>query len=594
MCRILIISLVLFCSVSASALSEQKPDSLKNLLHSASTPVENRVVVYAEIAEYYLRNNIDSARYYSESGLEISQTNNHIVGIFSNSCTLAKVYMTSDSLEKAAMILEDARKHLDELDDKRNSLCLFLLLGYVYDVQSDYYPAHKALYTGLKIAEDQNDSAFLWSYYNNLGIHHQNLSDHDRSIAFFKKAIEIFHSLKEDQRRYSLASSYNNLGTAYLELGQVDSAQAYFEKAIMMPDVKGNHYGMFLMLSNLGEVNMMKGNLEEALEYYEQAGRELDSLKGRFKGTTAPLYATHYRSLGNVFLETGDLPGARDYFEMALENAENIDDLTVKADAYEGLSVISEMLNENKKAIAYLKQYQAVNDSLDARRTDNKIIQLSLEYKYEKDLLASQKEMEVQKMNHKRRELAYLFAIITAGGIMISLLLLFLLQRNKARRKHLEEKTVRLEKEKIAEQLDYKNKELATNVMYLLKKNEFISSISEKLQQIPDNLKDDDSMALRDIINQLDKMVADDAWEEFEVRFKDVHSDFYHKLSVEFPSLTAQELRLCAFLRLNMTNKEIAAITYQSPESLKTARYRLRKKLGIERDENLVAFLTRI
>jgi DNA-binding CsgD family transcriptional regulator len=65
-------------------------------------------------------------------------------------------------------------------------------------------------------------------------------------------------------------------------------------------------------------------------------------------------------------------------------------------------------------------------------------------------------------------------------------------------------------------------------------------------------------------------------------------------LGRQFPNLTAQDLRLCAFLRLNMTNKEIAAITYQSLESLKTARYRLRKKLGLERDENLVAFLIRI
>ena len=93
---------------------------------------------------------------------------------------------------------------------------------------------------------------------------------------------------------------------------------------------------------------------------------------------------------------------------------------------------------------------------------------------------------------------------------------------------------------------------------------------------------------------ELDNSTSKDTWDEFEVRFKEVHANFYNRLSNEFPDLTAQELRLCAFLRLNMTNKEIAAITYQSLDSLKTARYRLRKKLGLDRDENLVAFFTKI
>jgi DNA-binding CsgD family transcriptional regulator len=154
---------------------------------------------------------------------------------------------------------------------------------------------------------------------------------------------------------------------------------------------------------------------------------------------------------------------------------------------------------------------------------------------------------------------------------------------------------VRLEKEKISEELDYKNKELTTNVLYLLKKNEMIASISQQLNVLMAKMGEESTRNLRGIINQLDKETEEiDAWKEFELRFKEVHSDFYQKLSRDYPLLTAQELRLCAFLRLNMTNKEIASITFQTTESLKTARYRLRKKLGIDRDENLVAFLTRL
>ena len=86
-------------------------------------------------------------------------------------------------------------------------------------------------------------------------------------------------------------------------------------------------------------------------------------------------------------------------------------------------------------------------------------------------------------------------------------------------------------------------------------------------------------------------MSEDDTWNEFEMRFKEIHEDFYTQLGQLFPNLTPNELRLCAFLKLNLSTKEISSITYQSPESIKTARYRLRKKLNLDRDSNLTSFL---
>jgi DNA-binding CsgD family transcriptional regulator len=158
-----------------------------------------------------------------------------------------------------------------------------------------------------------------------------------------------------------------------------------------------------------------------------------------------------------------------------------------------------------------------------------------------------------------------------------------------------------IEKQKLSKELDFKNieldfknKELTTNVMYLLKKNEFISAISDKLKNTNQGQKTDNETVINNVISELDKSITQDTWTEFEVRFQEVHVDFYNSLSRQFPGLTPNELRLCAFLRLNMTSKEISAITYQSAESLKAARYRLRKKLGLDRDENLIAYLTQL
>jgi len=127
--------------------------------------------------------------------------------------------------------------------------------------------------------------------------------------------------------------------------------------------------------------------------------------------------------------------------------------------------------------------------------------------------------------------------------------------------------------------------------MYLVKKNEFIASVSKQLKAINKNLNESGKKELFQVIRELENMSEDDTWNEFEMRFKEIHEDFYTQLGQLFPNLTPNELRLCAFLKLNLSTKEISSITYQSPESIKTARYRLRKKLNLDRDSNLTSFL---
>ena len=97
------------------------------------------------------------------------------------------------------------------------------------------------------------------------------------------------------------------------------------------------------------------------------------------------------------------------------------------------------------------------------------------------------------------------------------------------------------------------------------------------------------------IARKLKKNAESEIWEEFELRFKQVHGDFYSKLLENFPDLSQGEQRLCAFLRLNMSTKEISDLTGQSISALEMARFRLRKKLGISStDVNLAKFLSQV
>ena len=94
-----------------------------------------------------------------------------------------------------------------------------------------------------------------------------------------------------------------------------------------------------------------------------------------------------------------------------------------------------------------------------------------------------------------------------------------------------------------------------------------------------------------EVIMSIDQEKANNLWKEFEMRYMEVHKDFHQKLTANYPQLTANERKLCAFMVLNMSTKDISSITYQSEHSIKIARYRLRKKLGLGKNENLTAFL---
>jgi tetratricopeptide (TPR) repeat protein len=592
--RNIVILLLFFCFPGINLSGQPEQDSLRRIVFSDGEGPERRADAASDLGNLYLLKDLDTAAYYSSLGLEISIQNTYYPGVFKNSCVLGKVALRKDSIDKAKGIFEYARTYFDRLDDKRDALCILLLSGYAYGIHEDYFKSREALYTGLTLAEQLPDSAFLWSFCNNLGAHYVEMKEYQKGAEFLRRGIQIHRELREDQRRYSLGSTYNNLALAFIGLDLPDSARSYLDKALNLQDVRGNYYGLQSLYGNMGQVYSMKDFLDTALLYYGKAKAALDSLKPGFKGSMAPLYANHYRYLGRIHQRKGEMERARYYFDLALNYADLASDLEVKEDVFLGLSEISESLGDYETSLNYKNKFLSVRDTLYERRSDQKVARLTLEYEFEQEMNAKKRELELQELNHRRRELIYLFFIVTSGGLLVSLFLLFLLQRNRARRKNLEQKTIRLENEKISEELEYKKKELTTNVLYLLRKNEFIGSISQKLNRVLGRLSDEDAMILKGIINELDKTSLDDTWLEFETRFMEVHTDFYNRLSKKFPALTAQELRLCAFLRLNMTNKEIASITYQSPDSLKTARYRLRKKLGLDRDENLVAFLTRI
>jgi DNA-binding response OmpR family regulator len=152
-------------------------------------------------------------------------------------------------------------------------------------------------------------------------------------------------------------------------------------------------------------------------------------------------------------------------------------------------------------------------------------------------------------------------------------------------------RNIALEKEIMQQRINAMNDELERNKKALTSTTlKLIQNSELNIKQMEDLMvvKKISSDEVKRIINQVICRYVSNSkqknWEEFEILFEKVHKSFYDKLSEKFPDISANERKLCAFIKLNMNTKDISAITFQSEETLKKAKYRLRKKLQIPID----------
>lgn len=149
-----------------------------------------------------------------------------------------------------------------------------------------------------------------------------------------------------------------------------------------------------------------------------------------------------------------------------------------------------------------------------------------------------------------------------------------------------EKEIIRIKNEKLELEFKSKSKELAASTMSIIRKNELLTTIKNELDAI------DDKSIVKPVIKIIDKNLKhNNDWELFQEAFNNADSEFLKKVKTLHPSLSPSDLRLCAYLRLNLSSKEIAQLLSISPRSVEIKRYRLRKKLHLLHEDNLVNYI---
>jgi len=155
---------------------------------------------------------------------------------------------------------------------------------------------------------------------------------------------------------------------------------------------------------------------------------------------------------------------------------------------------------------------------------------------------------------------------------------------------------ITLQNEKLETEINFKNAELASSTMHLVKKGELLSKIKEELARVLKHIQDKSALQeIKKVIKSVsDEDKIDQEWETFAKHFDTVHSDFVVTLKKIYPSLSANEVKLCIYLRMNLSSKEIAQLMNISVRGVEISRYRLRKKIGIPSAVNLFDHLMQL
>lgn len=487
-------------------------------------------------------------------------------------------YYSSHDYVKAAQYAEQA---LDLALEKDNVIFMQKgerALGVLFFNMGNYKSASIHFFNALKFSETNSDSLGIFSMMINLGAVHDRLRDFDKALDYYLRGQTLLTKMSMDPKvkKNYLTSIYNNIANVYHAKENFQSARDYYEKGLALAREVDNKVIQGITLNNLGkllttdipEPDTAYTYLQEALRIRQAFGSKHD-------------IALSYRQLSLFHSAQKNYDEARRTIDLSLKLGKEIGSLEDQCEGYHQVWLVEKERGNYQEALAALTQYKALSDSIQKQQAGSELAKLQLQYDVEK---AEQANVIKQNEIKTRYTIAI---IILAAGLLIAVLLA-LVVRSRARQTELKQKN-------LAQDIEIKNKELTTNVMYLIRKNELINDVAERLLEVKKTVVLENQKVVHDIILDLQREVDNDSWKEFELRFNQVHGDFYDKLRKLYPDLSPTDEKLCALLRLNMSSKEIAAITKQSVKSVEVARARLRKKLNLTNTtSNLVTHLSNL
>ncbi|MFD2563148.1 tetratricopeptide repeat protein [Aquimarina rubra] len=552
---------VLSCmNISFATQKTQKIDSLRNKVQNYTLEDTIKVNLLNDIGyEYWIVDANESINFGSQA-LQLSEKLSFPKGIARANRVVGVAYWAQGNLTQALLFLNNSFKAYQHIQDKKGMANTTLNIGMVYSDLKEYKKAQQ----------------------------------------YYEEAINEFTALGLKGR---IATTFTKIGTMLVEQRKYEEALKYLTDALKMHTDANFTYGIAEAHNKLGILYLYKDEIEQAY-YHIKRSKELGSKVSDIDGLTNNLIIH-----GKILRLSGKLDEAVKEISKGLKLAKGNNLKKYELFAYEELKELKKQQSKPEEAYYFYDKYIVLRDSLFNLEKSKQIAYIEFANELEK----KDKELVLFKAQEEKDDIIQLILVLSVIIISISGCFIYIISRQQAKKssqlaiktnellesahaltqKELENSE--LKQKELKQQLEFKNKELSSYTLNFIKKNEIVQNIQQTIQQI----KKSPSIEKAKLIADLNKIVRknlsiDKDWEDFQRFFEDAHQGFYTKLKSKYPDLSTNDLKICSLIRLNLNVKEMAGILGISPDSARTARYRLRKKLKLAPEQEIFSYLVQL
>ncbi len=497
-------------------------------------------------------------------------------------------------------------------------------------VTKDYGQALRYAQDAVAAAELDGDHALLVSIYKNLASIFYFIGIYDQSIRFFEKTaqeaakagdeaevmngrmnqallhvaignyrevLSVLEGGEEELRRTyrkmgkevpvaDLISLELNLGVCLVGLEDLPNAYVHLDKGISLArSDPSQKMSLSKLLQVKAKAKLKEGKIEEALVLLKEAEGIHESIDD------LPVLLLVKETMAAVHEQKGDDALALSELKSGYQGAQTIGSLLMKKSFSEQIYKIYRRQEQSDSALRYMDLFNAHDAETKTGKLKDELMR--------KELLKSFSERESALMQAQSSARSR-YGLLIGGILLLSASLGWglLIFRRKFRTSDLQKmqlqlraERMELEQQQLQSQMADKDKQL-TDMEFRLSKNAMLDSLVTELQTM--QVRRGNVQSAHPVASENAKLIQQGKiWEEFELRFVTTHAGFYDRLQAYCPTLTLNERRLCAFLKLDMTTKEISIITGQTVRAIEIARTRLRKKLSLgQTDTRLFEFLS--
>ncbi len=441
-------------------------------------------------------------------------------------------HMRQGKYEKA---LDSFRKSLDmpgSANDKVRRAKTLSDIGDVYTEMGDYVSALDNLHQSLQLRQEMETTDGTGSLLNSIANLYFNIGEIDKAHEFYLKGLQWFRDASDAAME---AVVLGNLGLIYRVQGDYATAIDHQQQSLALCRSLGNREGETRAFVNLGDIYEQMGELDEAIGYLEQASALAEAIGDR------RAYAAAQGTYGSIFMQQGKVAECIAMLERALDVAESTGNRQILYELHQILSEAYEKADKLGKALEHYKIYTQTKEEIQGQATQRTMDDMQRRVEMER----AEKEREIYRL-----------------------------------------KTMQLELE-----VQHKTREMTASALHLIQKNELLSKLAQRINQIQQAVGPAQSDMLRELRREIETSIgSEEDWDALEHQFNQIHQDFIRNLSLRYPTLSPAELKVCSLLKMNLSTKEVARLLCISSRSAENHRYHIRQKLSLPADVNLTTF----